>query len=117
MSFKRSARECLQDIVQNAAWIAEDLDDVSAETFGADRRRRDAVERCVERVCEAVAHLGPRAESLMPGHPWVDIRNMGNRLRHAYHRVDADIVWRTATRDIPALAADARRALDRLAKG
>jgi uncharacterized protein with HEPN domain len=51
----------------------------------------------------------------MPGHPWGDIRGTGNRLRHAYDRVDIDVIWVAARRDVPALAADAQRALSRLA--
>jgi len=50
----------------------------------------------------------------MPGHPWGDIRGMGNRLRHAYDRMDVDIVWNTAQVRLPELATDARRALSRL---
>ena len=50
----------------------------------------------------------------MPGHPWGDIRGMGNRLRHAYDRMNTEIVWNTARERLPALAADARRALERL---
>jgi uncharacterized protein with HEPN domain len=83
-------------------------------TFEADGRTRDAMERCVERVCEAIYRLVDQAEALMPGHPWGDIRGMGNRLRHAYDRLDLDLVWNTARERVPALAADARRALERL---
>ena len=43
---------------------------------------RDGVERCLERVCEAIYRLGDKAEALMPGQPWREIRGMGNRLRH-----------------------------------
>jgi uncharacterized protein with HEPN domain len=50
----------------------------------------------------------------MPGQPWSDIRGMGNRLRHAYDRVDVDILWRTATNRVPELAAAARRGLAQL---
>jgi uncharacterized protein with HEPN domain len=72
-----------------------------------------------ERVCKAAVRLGDQAEALMPGQPWADIRGMGNRLRHAYDRVDVDIIWRTATKRLPELAAAAERALAQLerAKG
>jgi uncharacterized protein with HEPN domain len=39
---------------------------------------------------------------------------MGNRLRHAYDRISLDILWNTVRERVPALAADAQRALDRL---
>ena len=85
--------------------------------FEADGRTRDAVERCIERVCEAVHRLADRAEALMPGHPWGDIRGMGNRLRHAYDRLDIKVVWNTARDRVPPLAADVRHALARLEGG
>jgi uncharacterized protein with HEPN domain len=36
---------------------------------------------------------------------------MGNRLRHAYDRINADVVWNAARHDIPELAAAAVGAL------
>jgi len=39
---------------------------------------------------------------------------MGNRLRHAYDRMDIDIIWRTAQLRLPELAAEAKQALERL---
>jgi len=109
--------DCLADIVDNGARIESYLDGMDRAAFEADGRTRDAVERCIERVCEAVHRLADRAEALMPGHPWGDIRGMGNRLRHAYDRLDIEVVWNTARDRVPALAADARRALERLEGG
>jgi uncharacterized protein with HEPN domain len=43
----------------------------------------------------------------MPNQPWSDIRGMGNRLRHAYDRLDLGDL-------LPLLAADARHALVQL---
>ena len=76
-------------------------------------RTRDAVERRLERICEAIYRLGERAETLMPGRPWRNIRGMANRLRHAYDRIDVKVVWEAARDDVPPLAALARRALAR----
>jgi uncharacterized protein with HEPN domain len=35
--------------------------------------------------------------------PWRDIADLGNLLRHAYHRVDVDVLWHTAKADLPGL--------------
>ena len=64
------------------------------QAFERDGKTRDAVERCLERICEAAHRLGGRAAQLMPNQPWSDIRGMGNRLRHAYDRLDLDITKR-----------------------
>jgi uncharacterized protein with HEPN domain len=84
------------------------------DAFAGNGLMRDAVERCMERVCEAAHRLGERAIELMPSQPWGDIRGMGNRLRHAYDRIDLDVIWNAARNDLPALTADARQALERL---
>lgn len=87
---------------------------MNRQSFERSEWARDAVERCIERVCEAAYRLGERAEQLMPTQPWGDIRGMGNRLRHVYDRMDIDIIWRTAQLRLPELAAEAKRALERL---
>lgn len=106
--------DCLNDIAENAQRIEGYVAGMDRAAFERDGRTRDAVERCVERVCEAVYRLGDRAEALMPGHSWGDIRGTGNRLRHAYDRISLDVIWAAVRHDLPALADDARRALIRL---
>ncbi len=101
-------------IIENAERVARYLAGLDRQGFEQNEWARDAVERCIERVCEAAIRLGERAEELMPDQPWGDIRGMGNRLRHAYDRVDVDIVWKTAKTRLPELAANARRALVQL---
>jgi uncharacterized protein with HEPN domain len=109
--------ECLNDIIENAERIARYLERMDRAAFEADERTRDAVERCIELVCEAVYRLAESAEQLMPGHPWADIRSTGNRLRHAYDRIDVNVIWAAASHEVPVLAADARNALSRLEAG
>lgn len=109
--------DSLADIIDNAERIERYLGEMDRAAFEADGRTRDAVERCIERVCEAVHRLSDLAETLMPGHPWAEIRGTANRLRHAYDRIDATIIWVATREDVPALAADARRALARLEAG
>ena len=114
MPSRHDPADSLADIIENAERIESYLTGLDRDAFERDGRTRDAVERCLERVCEAAHHLGERAGELMPDYPWSDIRGMGNRLRHAYDRVNLDIVWNTARGRVPALAADARRVLERL---
>lgn len=104
----------LQDIVDNAAWIEEDLEGVGWETFQRDRMRADAVERCLQRITEAVIHLGEE-DTARAGLaiPWVELRNLGNRLRHEYGRIDRRVIFDIAMMDVPRLAAAAAQALDR----
>jgi len=111
---RRNPADSLHHIVENAERVARYLAGMDRQAFEQNEAVRDAVERCIERVCEAAHRLGERAEQLMPGQPWGDIRGMGNRLRHAYDRVDVSIVWNTAQVRLPELATGARRALAQL---
>ena len=106
--------DVLPDRVDKAARIAGYVQGIGKPTSQACGRTRDAVERCLERICEAVFRLRDAAEALMPGHSWGDIREMGNRLRHAYDRISLDIVWAAVDDRFPALVADAQAAADRL---
>jgi uncharacterized protein with HEPN domain len=104
----------LADIIENAERIEQYLRGIDRAAFASNGLMRDAVERCLERVCEAAHRLGERAAELMPNQPWADIRGMGNRLRHAYDRISLDVIWNAACNDLPCLAADARRTLAQL---
>jgi uncharacterized protein with HEPN domain len=106
--------DSLADILENVARIGSYLHDMDRQAFERDGKARDAVERCLERICEAAHRLGGRASELIPHQPWSDIRGMGNRLRHAYDRLDLDMLWNTVQDRLPSLAADTRQALERL---
>jgi len=111
--FSERARQRLEDIVENADWIASDLDGVSRQHFVADRMRADAVERCLGRLTEAVIQLGE--EAVRDAHlnvPWHEIRNLGNRLRHEYRRIDRQLIYSIAIDEVPALRAAAAKALE-----
>ena len=114
MPSRHDPADSLADVIENAERIEAYLAGMGQDEFERDGRTRDAVERCLERVCEAVHRLGDQAETLMPGHPWGDIRGLANRLRHAYDRIRLDVVWNTARDRLPGLTADARHALERL---
>ena len=114
MPSKHDPADSLADIIENAERIEQYLHGMDRAAFADNGLMRDAVERCMERVCEAAHRLGAHAAELMPNQPWTDIRGMGNRLRHAYDRISLDVIWNAARSDLPGLATDARQALARL---
>jgi uncharacterized protein with HEPN domain len=113
-SSRHRVADCLEDILDNISRIEGYIADVDRSALEQDGLRRDAVERCLERVCEAAHRLGDRATALMPDQSWDDIRGMGNRLRHAYDQIDFVIVWNVVAERLPRLKADAAQALERL---
>ena len=114
LSSRHAPEDSLHHIIENAERVARYLTGMDRQSFEQNEWARDAVERCIERICEAAHRLGEHAEELMPGQPWGDIRGMGNRLRHAYDRINIDIIWKTARVRLPELADEAKRALERL---
>jgi len=99
------------DILENIRLIQGYLADMDQAAFTADRRTRDAVERCLERLSEAATKLGGQAEALAPGPPWQAVRAFGNVLRHTYDQIDPTRIWEIATRDLAPMAAAAEAAL------
>ncbi len=82
--------------------------------FEEDRKTYDAVERCLQRITEAVIRLGDQAEALIPEVPWQRIRGFGNRLRHEYDGIEEDRLFEIVRIDLPALCAHVRSAVEKL---
>jgi uncharacterized protein with HEPN domain len=108
---------CLADILDNIRRIRSYIGTMDRTEFEHDGRTRAAVERCLERICEAAVRLGDRPAQLVPTRPWADIRGMGNRLRHAYDRLSLPVIWHAVQEELPALKADVRQALIALRGG
>ena len=98
------------DIVENSTVILDYTAGMDRQAFARNRLVRDGVERCLERISEAASKLGGTAETLLPDHPWRQIRDLCNILRHAYDNVDEEIVWSIVKERLPALIIDAGNA-------
>jgi uncharacterized protein with HEPN domain len=104
----------LEHIIENAEAIFSYTEGMNPVQFEGDRKTYDAVERCLQRLTEAVIRLGDQAEELMPNQPWQRIRGFGNRLRHNYDSIEADRLFEIVKSDLPALCADARTAVEKI---
>ncbi len=80
--------------------------------FLDDAMRQDAVIRQVEVVGEAARRLAPATRDALTDLPWADIIGMRNFLAHGYDAIDLEVVWKTATQDLPVVAASIRAHLD-----
>ena len=108
----RSTRLRLEDIVENVDVIAGYIAGMEETDFMHDRKTRDAVERCLARITEAVIQIGEtEIHRLQLGVTWSEVRGLGNRLRHEYRRIDGRVIFATARDDLPPLRAAAGRAL------
>ena len=107
----------LEDIIDNAQAILRYTAGMDLAEFEGDSKTCDAVERCLERISEAVTKLGVQAEELLPGQPWQKIHSLGNRLRHDYDAIRPDRLWDIVRNDLPPLRNACMAALRRLQEG
>jgi uncharacterized protein with HEPN domain len=85
----------LRDIANAISDIDTLLSGKSFSDVQSDRFLRAAFERFLEIISEASRHI-PDALTAEAGHvPWARIKAIGNHIRHAYDRVDAEILWNT----------------------
>lgn len=111
MSTEREAQR-LQDIVTNIERIEGYVADLDFAGFAATMMTVDAVERCLQRITEAVIKIGPeRMAAISPLTPVDAVRGLGNALRHDYDGVDLRVIWKTVRESLPALKLDCSRAV------
>lgn len=83
----------LQDIRDAIGLIDRLLADKSFADTQTDRFLRAAFERFLEIISEASRRIPQARKDDAPEIPWRRIGDIGNHLRHAYNRVDAEILW------------------------
>ena len=80
--------------------IYADIDGKNLESFCADRRTRQLVERNLEILSEASRRLPDEFKQREPDIPWRNIAGIGNVLRHDYHKTNAEILWEICRKDL-----------------
>jgi uncharacterized protein with HEPN domain len=84
--------------------------DGGGDDLDTDLMLRFALVRAIEIVGEAASKLSLEMRAAAPSIHWPAIVAMRNRLVHAYFDIDHDVLWKTATEEIPALLSALRRA-------
>jgi uncharacterized protein with HEPN domain len=69
----------------------------------SDRMLVFALVRAIEIVGEAASKVSTETREAAGDVPWTSIVSMRNRLIHAYFDVDHEVVWKTATEELPQL--------------
>lgn len=96
-------RRWLTDIRDSIAVVESIVARTDAEGFGRDTVLRYAAIYALLAISEAVRRLSPEFKQRHMTLDWRDIEDAGNAYRHEYHRLDADMLWLTATAELPAL--------------
>lgn len=112
MSFSDPKRR-LSDILDNISRIRSYMQSVTAaKHFAADSKTQDAIERCLERICEAARKLGDTLDAKYPEVEFAKLRQLGSVLRHNYDDIDTDMLWRSVTERLDPLEEACRRELN-----
>lgn len=107
----------LWDMLQAAKEIESMLEDYDLSAFLADRVMVRAIERCVEILAESARRV---STTYREGHteiPWREVIGQRNILPHEYGQIDHELLYKTATEDIPDLISVIQNLLPPLDEG
>jgi uncharacterized protein with HEPN domain len=96
-------------MIEAADAVSRFVEGRSRENLDVDSMFLFALVRAVEVFGEAAAKISATTKASIPDLPWPQIVAMRNRLIHAYFDIDRNILWKTATEEIPALLPQLRK--------
>jgi uncharacterized protein with HEPN domain len=92
-------RDCLMEI----AILQQVAARMTLDAFRNDPIARRAAAYAIQTISEAVRQIPDDWLADFPTEPWGQIKNIGNRIRHEYFRLDDSILWEIITSDADAL--------------
>lgn len=107
----------IQQAIERIQRYTEDLDEVA---FLQNEMVQDAVIRNIEIVGEAANNIRKCDPDFADQHndiPWAVLYAMRNRVSHAYHKVDMEIVWKTIQNDLPPMHQQVVELIENLGNG
>jgi uncharacterized protein with HEPN domain len=104
----------LEEILDAIAGIESAIADKGLKALDSDWLLQRGVERGIEIISEAVRHIPDELLAKRPDMPWPEIKAIGNRIRHEYHRISPSIVRSVVVDDIPVLKTAISGLLDAL---
>jgi uncharacterized protein with HEPN domain len=84
---------------------------ITPQELISDPKAQGAVERCLERICEAARKLGDTLDTKYPEVEFAKLRQLGSVLRHDYDDIDTNMLWRSVTERLDPLERACRREL------
>jgi uncharacterized protein with HEPN domain len=103
----------LGDISDGIAKVEQFIHGMTFEEFAKDDKSFFAVIRALEIIGEATKSIPSEVKEIHPNIPWRELAGMRDKLIHQYFGVDARVVWKTATEDLPKLKQKLNSILDR----
>lgn len=100
---RRDDRLYLGHMLDAARKIVDKTKDIDRLAFDRDEDRRLAVVHLIQRFGEAARRVSDEERGTHPTIPWRQAVAMRHKIVHDYFRIDDDVVWEVATRDLPPL--------------
>ncbi len=93
----------LTDMKNAVGQIRKLLAGKTVDVVVTDIATRAAFERFLEILSEASRHVPQEWKEEHPSIQWRQIADLGNFIRHVYHKIDIDILWSIYTNDLDSL--------------
>jgi uncharacterized protein with HEPN domain len=101
----------LKDILTEIDRVSRFIRGMNYERFSRDEKTQYAVVRSIEIIGEASKNIPEDIRSRYPDIPWRDMATMRNLIVHQYANVNLNVVWQTATQDLPRLKGSVKQAI------
>jgi uncharacterized protein with HEPN domain len=101
----RKTAPVLDEILRAIDGIQEALAGKTFADFEREWLLTHGVQRGIEIISEATRHLPAEIKAKQPQIRWSSIAGIGSVLRHDYHSISHEIIWKVVRDDLPALKA------------
>jgi uncharacterized protein with HEPN domain len=99
----RTNLDYLEDISDAIAKGLKFIEGMNLDDFKEDEKTQYALIHAIEIIGEASKKVSDEIKSNYSFVPWREISGMRDKLIHDYFGVNEEVVWKTATEDLPVL--------------
>ena len=109
----RDERLFLDDILLAAREIADFMSAITLADFASDKKLQYAILNRLTAIGEAVKNLSADTKTRMPEIDRKGFAGIRDLIAHQYFSLELELVWVTANDDVPALAVQVRKFLEK----